>query len=56
MGIYAHLNNVQSIKKIINAKILNGQIIIYTIEGELDLPMLPNIATQANISPKINIH
>ena len=53
MEVSAHLNNVQPATKIINAKFPNGYIIRSTIEGGLDLPVLPNIARQEHILPNI---
>ena len=53
MVVSAYLNNVQPTKKIINEKIPNSHIIRSTIEGELDLPMLPKIEKKAHIFPNI---
>ena len=53
MAVSAHLNNVRPTTNIINETFPNGNIIISTMEGELDLPMLPNIARQAHIFPNI---
>ena len=53
MAVSAHLNNAQPKTKIINEKCPTGHIIRSTMEGELDFPMLPNIARQAHISPNI---
>ena len=43
MAVSAHLNNVLPTKIIINAKYINGYIIKFTMEGDLDLPILPGI-------------
>ena len=53
MAVSAHLYNVRPTTNIINAKFPNGKIIKPTMEGGLYLPMLPNTARQANISPHI---
>ena len=53
MTLYAHLNNVPPTTNIINSKYTNGQIIRFTIEGGLDLPMLLNTSGQARIFPNI---
>ena len=53
MSVSAHLNNLLPKTKIINSKFPNGQIIRSTMECELDLPMLQNIAIQAHILPSI---
>ena len=53
MAVSAHLNNVQPTTNMINEKFPSGQIIRSIIEGELDLPMLPNIARQAHILSNI---
>ena len=45
--------NVQQTTNIINSKFPNGQIIISTMEGVLDLPMLPNTEILAHIFPNI---
>ena len=43
MTVSNHLNNVLPTTNIINVIFSNAQIIRSTIEGELDLPMVPNI-------------
>ena len=53
MELFSHLNNVQPITKIINAKFPNGYMIVSTMGGELDLPMLPNASRQAHILPNM---
>ena len=49
MVVSVHLKNVRPTSKIINEKYRNGHIIIFTMEGKLDLPMLPDISIQAHI-------
>ena len=53
MSVSDQLNNVQPTTNIINEIFPNGQIIRSTMEEKLDLPMLPNTATQAHILPNI---
>ena len=53
MEVSSHLNNVHPTTNIINVECNNGQIIISTMEGELDLPMIPSTARQAHIFPNI---
>ena len=54
MAVSDHMKNVQPTTKTMNEKIPNGKIIKYTMEGYLDLSMLPDIARQAHIFPNIN--
>ena len=53
MAVSSHLNNVRPTTKIINTHFPNEQIIRSTMEGELDLPMLPSTAIYAHIFPNI---
>ena len=52
-GSFCPPKNVRTTTDIINAKFPNGQIIRSTIESELDLSMLLNIARQAHIFPNM---
>ena len=53
MEFYTQLNNVKPKRTNYQWKYPNEKIIISTIEGELDFPMLPNIERQAHILPNI---
>ena len=56
MAVSDHLKNVRPTTNIIIETFTNGNIIISTMEGELDLPMIPDISTQAHIFPNTKIH